>query len=92
MSDPRLRSNEWQALRRLILGRDHYRCQINGPLCRHTATEVDHILSPLEGGDFWDTTNLRGSCKPCNAGRGGVLARRRSFTYRKTEPWLETRL
>lgn len=61
--------SRWQRVRPLILQRDGFRCQINGPNCTRTATEVDHIVSIREGGALLDPANLRASCKTCNVGR-----------------------
>jgi 5-methylcytosine-specific restriction protein A len=48
-----------------ILKRDHHRCQIAGPNCAHTATEVDHI------GDATDHRDemLRAACTTCHKER-----------------------
>lgn len=80
MSDHRLHTPGWLRLRTLILERDGGKCQINGPTCKGTATEVDHIEPSSEGGAFWDPTNLRAACKPCNARRGTQLLNAR-FKY-----------
>ena len=78
--DPRLTSGAWRSLRALILEQDGYACQIRGPKCKGMATEVDHIVSPLEGGSFWDPNNLRSSCKRCNVVSGQqVRVRRQSL-------------
>lgn len=95
-ADPRMSSWEWQQLRKLILARDAFRCQIRSSCCRLTATEVDHIEPPIEGGSFWDPANLRASCRPCNSTRGGQLSRQRAkmanFGYRQPIVPMETRL
>lgn len=36
---------DWQAMRRQILTRDAGVCQIRGPKCKVSATEVDHIVA-----------------------------------------------
>ncbi len=71
--DVRHATTDWHRLRLLILDRDRNQCQIRGPRCKQTATEVDHILPPVEGGSFWDPTNLRAACKPCNASLGAAV-------------------
>jgi 5-methylcytosine-specific restriction endonuclease McrA len=63
-------TRRWKVLRLLILHRDLWQCQIQGPRCRHTANEVDHITPP--NGDEtlkWAEWNLRAACGPCNNGR-----------------------
>jgi 5-methylcytosine-specific restriction endonuclease McrA len=73
----------WQRVRLVVLERDGYECQIRGPKCLGRATEVDHVVPWREGGAWSDPTNLRASCRPCNAGRvsrpgGGFQASRRN--------------
>jgi 5-methylcytosine-specific restriction endonuclease McrA len=87
--DPRYSSGQWQSLRKLILERDRYVCQIRAPGCRHLATQCDHIVSPLEDGSFWDPVNLRASCLPCNVRAGHRVAARRQLL---TGPDLPLRL
>lgn len=48
-----------------ILHRDHNTCQIAGPHCTHTATEVDHITPRAQGGTH-NPENLRAVCKTCH--------------------------
>jgi len=43
--------------------------------CGKPATEADHLVSVLEGGDD-SPENLVSSCKPCNAKRGAILKNR----------------
>lgn len=59
----RTHEHKWRALRLLVLERDHYQCQIRGPHCTHTATQVDHLLGK---GVSEKTTHLRASCMACN--------------------------
>ena len=61
--------HSWQAVRIQILERDQHQCQVRGPRCRGTATQVDHIIPLVEGGARLDHSNLRASCSTCNAGR-----------------------
>lgn len=56
----------WQRLRRQILARDPV-CTLCGT---RPSTEVDHIV-PLHRGGLSAPENLRGTCKPCNAGWRG---------------------
>lgn len=80
--------------RRRILNRDHHTCQINGPHCTHTATEVDHITPTAEGGPNTDV-NLRAVCHTCHreksqteAARGRARARARALMPREPHPGL----
>lgn len=56
------------ALRRVVLARDAYRCQLKLPGCTTIATTVDHIRSREVAGDGED--NLRAACAWCNMSRG----------------------
>lgn len=91
--DPRFRSPDWRVLRALILERDGYVCQIRAERCQHTATQVDHITSVVEGGAFWDERNLRAACQPCNGRRGQRLMMNRTarYRYRMAMPAIESR-
>lgn len=72
----------WRRVRRLVLVRDGGVCQIRGRPCTLVATEVDHVVSPVDGGDWFDPGNLRAACKPCNAERGGRLGRAKQLSVR----------
>jgi 5-methylcytosine-specific restriction endonuclease McrA len=62
-------TTRWRAIRPVILARDGYTCQIQGPRCTGTATTVDHITALADGGAMYDPTNLRAACQTCNCGR-----------------------
>jgi 5-methylcytosine-specific restriction endonuclease McrA len=64
-NDRHYNSPEWKALRRLVLVRDSYECQLHGSRCRRVATMVDHWVPRSRGGSD-SLSNLRASCKPCN--------------------------
>jgi 5-methylcytosine-specific restriction endonuclease McrA len=67
VADPSLR---WPAgLRQFILERDHRQCQIRGPHCSRGGTEIDHVVPREDGGAWFEPSNLRAACRPCNAGR-----------------------
>ena len=65
----------WPKFRKLALERDGYRCQIGGPNCLGKATTVDHIVPP-PAGPWFDLSNLRAACHPCNYGKHGRSSRR----------------
>jgi 5-methylcytosine-specific restriction protein A len=89
--DRRLTEPGYRRLRLLILERDHYQCQINGPTCTKAATVVDHIIARADGGDVYDPNNLRASCFTCNAKGGAEVANRRMARYRTTAANYESR-
>jgi 5-methylcytosine-specific restriction protein A len=59
----------WRRVRREVLERDGWLCQIRGPKCLIRADRADHIIPWRQGGAYYDPANLRASCKPCNEGR-----------------------
>lgn len=52
----------WPSLRRAVLQRDNYRCQIRLAGCKTIATEVDH----RQRGDDHSQTNLQAACSACH--------------------------
>lgn len=55
----------WRRLRRQVLARDAYRCQIRIPgKCTTVADQVHHTLGRAVTGD--DPTHLIAACKACN--------------------------
>jgi len=75
--DSRYGSRRWKALRRLVLDRDGWRCTVEHAGCRYTApwslasapprvAHVHHIRPPVDGGPFWDETNLTSVCASFN--------------------------
>jgi len=77
--DQRLGQGAWKNLRRFILDRDRWLCQIRGPKCTGGATCVDHIVSRVDGGDFYNPQNLRAACRACNAAGGAKLTNRKRW-------------
>jgi len=72
-------AGDWPTVRKRVLARDGYECQIQthcgrgvGRQFGDTATEVDHI-EPIDKHPELRLvmTNLQASCKPCNAAKGG---------------------
>jgi len=61
------RHRAWPNVRKRVLERDQYRCQVRGPRCTERATEVDHIVPFSQGGAKYDPANLQAACKPCNS-------------------------
>lgn len=63
----------WQKFRLCILDRDKWLCVIGTEgLCTQKATQVDHIIPLVQGGEKYDPLNCRASCAPCNLGRQKV--------------------
>lgn len=62
---------EWQRVRKLVLARDGYECQLRGPRCTRVADTVDHIIPLSAGGARLDPANLQGACRTDNTAKGG---------------------
>jgi 5-methylcytosine-specific restriction protein A len=71
-------NRRWRKIRRQVLDRDRWKCQIRGPRCRGTATTVDHIVPWRDGGAIYDPRNLRAACRECNFGHRQPKDERRS--------------
>ena len=82
-TDPRYKTTLWKRTRLAVLARDGYRCQIQGDRCEGTAPmrggHVDHIISPVDGGEFFARGNLRAACPPCNQSRGKGTGRATAY-------------
>lgn len=68
MSWNTLASRQRARIRRIVLDRDNYRCQLRLDGCTTIATTVDHIRDRAVAGDGPD--NLRAACAWCNSSRG----------------------
>ena len=57
-------SKRWRKLRRAVLRRDAFRCQ----LCKKLAgrAEIDHIKPVESGGELWEMSNLQTLCRDCH--------------------------
>ena len=79
---------KWQTVRKRILERDRHECQVRLPGCTHVATTVDHITPVSWGGEWYEPTNLRAACSPCNTAlshlaRKGVVQARAAAQQRR---------
>lgn len=75
------RGYAWQRLRRHVLKRDDYTCQIRGPRCIEEATEVDKIIpASVDPSLALDEDNCRAACAPCHR---QVTARQASEASRR---------
>ncbi len=75
----------WLILRRAVLARDRYLCQLHLPGCKRDATQVDHIRGLAQGGHPWDMTNCQAACKSCNVAKGN-RDNPRGQPWRKPDP------
>lgn len=66
--DEGLPPKNWPAIRAVVLHRDGYRCY----LCGDEASEVDHLWPKARGGSD-RLSNLKASCRRCNAAKGDRL-------------------
>lgn len=66
MSKRALGTQKWKDLRLRVLSRDGKICWI----CQGEATQVDHIVPRVKGGDMWDMDNLAAVCAKCNQRKG----------------------
>ena len=62
-----LHSKRWRRLRRHILARDGWECQVCGKLLG--MAQVDHIIPVLKGGAVSDPRNLQSICVQCHAAK-----------------------
>lgn len=86
--DPRYSTSRWRNMRAYIRARDGGVCRIRLEGCTGLASAVDHIASPVEGGEFFDPDNLRAACHYCNSVLGGRLGHARSRTRnRPSRQW-----
>jgi 5-methylcytosine-specific restriction endonuclease McrA len=60
----------WRQVRLLVLRRDGYLCQIQGPGCAGQADAVDHVIALRQGGPRLDPGNLVAACSHCNSAKG----------------------
>jgi 5-methylcytosine-specific restriction endonuclease McrA len=72
-----LGTKKWKDKRLSILARDGSECYI----CGGVATQVDHIIPRVKGGDVFDDDNLAAICARCNRSKGS-----RFFSTRSTPP------
>jgi 5-methylcytosine-specific restriction protein A len=64
-SSGRTNQTIWKQQRAKALQRDQHQCQIRGPRCLGTATQVDHI-TPTHLGGTDQLPNLQSVCVPCH--------------------------
>jgi 5-methylcytosine-specific restriction endonuclease McrA len=67
---------QWRKVRKFVLERDGYRCQIWRAKCKGVASTADHVIAIVDGGALYDPANCRAACIAGNFGRGGAHRRR----------------
>ena len=82
MSWTRMSARRWRTVRRDVLERDGWVCQLGRAGCTGIATTVDHVievrrLAPDDPRRY-DARNLRSACAPCNGDRNRDPRRRRA--------------
>ena len=66
-----LNPRAWVRIRKLVMMRDHYECQIRMPGCLLRATQIDHRIPRADDGSD-DLENLQAACAVCNRKKGGA--------------------
>lgn len=56
----------WRKVRKQVLARDRFRCQIRRPKCHGYANAVHHVVDWRDGGDPFFLSNLVAACIACN--------------------------
>jgi 5-methylcytosine-specific restriction endonuclease McrA len=77
----------WRKVRRYVLARDNFECQVREPGCKRIANVADHVRPWKQGGAWLDPTNLRASCKSCNTARGNRGRFASGFTAPPSREW-----
>jgi 5-methylcytosine-specific restriction protein A len=78
----------WASVRRMVLARDRWLCQMRGAGCTGHATEVDHIVPVAQGGSWYDLRNLRAACATCNRSAGAMARQGRvPVVYKPSRQW-----
>jgi 5-methylcytosine-specific restriction endonuclease McrA len=66
------KTREWRLLRKEVLTRDSWECQIRGRMCAGIADRVDHVLPRSKGGSN-SLENLVAACCRCNSSKKDSL-------------------
>jgi 5-methylcytosine-specific restriction endonuclease McrA len=56
-------------VRKVVLARDRFVCQIRLPACRGRADTVDHVVELEDGGSAYALSNLQAACRSCNTAK-----------------------
>lgn len=84
LTDSQVYDARWRKVRKAVLRRDNWECQIRSPDCEHRfegdgcGREGDHIVPWRHGGALYDPANIRAACPTCN--------RSRQFRHRDRNP------
>lgn len=83
MSSHSSKGTEWEALRKQVLERDGYLCQ----LCKVAqADTVDHIVPKARGGED-NMANCVAACRSCNGRKGARVLQRTPY---RSPRWFTT--
>ena len=77
MSLMRTNPTAWGKLRKQVLRRDSYSCQLRLQACTQWATQVDHVVPRYAGGSD-DLSNLQAACRNCNLLKGAGFFRQQT--------------
>jgi 5-methylcytosine-specific restriction endonuclease McrA len=75
-------SQRWRVVRRDVLLRDGFVCQIRLAHCTGSATAVDHVVDWRDGGSWYDAANLRAACASCNSSQRNSRVAARARAHR----------
>jgi 5-methylcytosine-specific restriction endonuclease McrA len=83
--NPVYRTSAWRSVRKAVLARDGFCCQIRLAKCRGWADTVDHIVELDDGGPAYEMSNLQAACRSCNAAKRNrsVAARAKRVQIRR---------
>ena len=97
MADRVYNTRQWATVRRQVLDRDGWRCQLCGePIDPHARSRspmsatVDHVVAVLDGGSWYAPANLRAAHLVCNstrANRGRAVMRAAVVKYPAPRRW-----
>lgn len=65
--------------RKQVLSEQPICAGVFGEECLQLTEDIDHIVSPEDGGAFYDRANLQGLCKKCHGRKTNAEVRTRSF-------------
>lgn len=85
-TDPIYQSARWRRESKAVLAVDST-CRVRLAGCTKIATCVDHITSPLDGGEFWDPGNWQPSCQHCNSVKANKARARRTRAGGHSREW-----
>ena len=76
-------SRQWEAVRRVVLDRDGWRCQ----RCGSYGHEVDHVVPVEQGGAMYDPANCQVLCRGCHIAKTILEAEARGAATPGLSEW-----